>query len=99
MGMGGGETAISAPRPLLAATVDALRAIANRFGKAEDARKLALLHAASGAALGEPEVLLAYHDVLLFILAYPATPPMRSLAARELTRVRCGAVHSGDARP
>ena len=55
MGMGRSETAISAPRPLEAATVAALRAVANRFGKANDARKLALLRAASGAALGEPE--------------------------------------------
>jgi len=91
MGTGRGQTAISAPRPLKAATVAALRAAANRFGKADAARKLALLCVASGAALGEPEVLLAYHDVLLFILAYPTTPPMRSLAARELTRVAAAA--------
>ena len=82
MGTGRGETAISAPRPLAAATVAALRAVANRFGSADDARKLALLRAAADAALGDPEVLLAYHDVLLFLLAYPGTAPMRSLAAR-----------------
>ena len=87
METGRGETAISASRPLAAATVAALRAVANRFGSADNARKLALLRAAADAALGDPEVLLVYHDVLLLLLAYPATAPMRSLAARELARV------------
>ena len=32
-------------------------------------------------------MLLAYHDVLLFLLAYPATAAMRSRATRELARV------------
>ena len=91
MGMGRGETAISAPRPLAAATVAALRAVANRFSSADDVRKLALLRAAADAALGDPEVLLAYHDVLLFLLAYPGTAPMRSLAAREVARVAAAA--------
>src|SRR5947199_1870520 len=91
MGMGRGETAISAPRPLAAATVAALRAVANRFSSADDVRKLALLRAAADAVLRDPEVLLAYHDVLLFVLAYPETAAMRSLATRELARVAAAA--------
>ena len=88
--MGRGETAILAPRPLEAATVAALRSVANRFGGADGARKLALLRAAAEAAL-DAEVLLAYHDVLLFLLAYPGTAAMRSLASRELARVAASA--------
>jgi hypothetical protein len=85
--MGRSDTAILAPRPLEPATVAALRSVANRFGSADGARKLALLRAAADAPLCDVEVLLAYHDVLLFLLAYPATAGMRSLAARELARV------------
>jgi hypothetical protein len=81
------ETAMLATRPLDTATVDALRSVANRFGSADGARKLALLRAAADAALCDVEVLLAYHDVLLFLLAYPATAAMRSRATRELARV------------
>jgi hypothetical protein len=68
------ETAMLATRPLDTATVDALRSVANRFGSADDARKLALLRAAADAAICDVEVLLAYHDVLLFLLAYPRRP-------------------------
>ncbi len=78
-------------RQLQAAAVAALRTAANYFGAADRARSLALLHTAADAALGDPEVLLAYHDVLLFLLAYPWTAAMRSLAARELTRVAAAA--------
>jgi hypothetical protein len=89
--MGRKDTAILPRRQLEAATVTELRAAANRFGGAAGARSLALLRAAADGALGDIEVLLAYHDVLLFLLAYPATAAMRSLAARELTRVAAAA--------
>jgi hypothetical protein len=65
--------------------------LANRFGNADGARKVALLRAAANARLCDPEVLLAYHDVLLFLLAYPETAAMRSLAKRELARVAAAA--------
>lgn len=89
--MGCGETAMLTPRPLEAATVAALRSVANRFGSADRARRLALLRAAADGALCDPEALLAYHDVLLFLLAYPATAAMRSLVSRELARVAAAA--------
>ena len=82
-----GETASSASRPLEAATVAALRSMANRFGSADGPRKLALLRTAAGGALCDMGLLVAYHDVLLYLLAYPATAAMRSLASRELARV------------
>ncbi len=92
MDMGRGDTAIVAPRPLEAATVAALRSIANRFGSAVRPRKLALLRVAADTAICDTEVLLAYHDVLLFLLAYPETATMRSLASRELARVAASAL-------
>ena len=79
------------PRQLAAQTVTALHTAVNRFGGADGARGLALLRAAAGRALGDTQVLLAYHDVLLFLLAYPATAAMRALAARELARVAAAA--------
>jgi hypothetical protein len=44
------DTAILPPRQLEAATVTALRTVANRFGGADGARSLALLRAAAGLA-------------------------------------------------
>ena len=85
--MSRGETANSATRPLEAATVAELRAMANRFARADRARKLALLRMAAGSDLCDTGLLLVYHDVLLFLLAYPATSAMRSLAFHELERV------------
>ncbi len=89
--MGRSATAILQSGQLEAATVTALRTAANRFGGADGARTLALLRKAAKGALGDAKVLLAYHDVLLFLLAYPATAAVRSLAARELTRIAAAA--------
>ena len=68
-------------------TAAALRAVANRFGGADGVRKRALLRRASRGALRDTAALLAYHDVLLFLLAYPESAAMRDLADRELVRV------------
>lgn len=89
--MGRSKAAVSSPHPLEASTVAALRSTANRFDRADGTRKLALLRRAARGALGGIDVLLAYHDVLLFLLAYPATAAMRSLASRELGRVATAA--------
>jgi hypothetical protein len=69
-----------------AATVAALRDVANRFG-ADAAGKSVLLRRASAMAQMDVATLLAYHDVLLFLIAYPETSAMRALAGRELARV------------
>ncbi|MGH8801316.1 MAG: hypothetical protein ACREX6_03340 [Casimicrobiaceae bacterium] len=74
--------------PLLdAPTVAELRAVANRFTGSEAARKRTLLEQAAGSAPANAEVLLAWHDVLLFLLAYPEMPAMRAMVERELARV------------
>ncbi len=73
------------------ATVSALRACANRFGIDAAAQKLVCLHACSVRGLGEPDVLLAYHDCLLFLLAYPESAQLLELTRRELGRVAASA--------
>jgi hypothetical protein len=94
--LGATEEFVTRP-PLEAAAVAALRAIGNRFTSADRARKLALLRAAAESTLRDVEVVLKYHDVLLFLLAYPATAALHSLALRELTRV-AAATRDIDAR-
>ncbi len=89
--MGRSDKAILPSGQLDAATVTGLRRVANRFGDTDGVGSLALLRAAADGALGDAKVLLAYHDVLLFLLAYPASAAMRLLAARELTRVAAAA--------
>src|SRR5439155_8041648 len=49
--IGRSDTAIVVPRPLEPATVAALRSLANRFGRADGTRKVALLHAAADGRL------------------------------------------------
>jgi len=84
------------PSALTGEAVAALRVVANRFGGADAARKRALLRQASVTASTDADTLLAYHDVLLFLLAYPESAAMRALAARELARV-AGLAHAFDA--
>jgi len=71
--------------------VAALRACANRFGREPAARKAALLRQCAQSALTEPEPLLAYHDCLLFLLAYPESAALLGAARRELARVAAAA--------
>jgi len=56
--------------PPLREWVAELRAWANRFGREPAARKAALLRECGRSTLSDPETLLAYHDCLLFLLAY-----------------------------
>src|SRR5215510_5992536 len=67
-------------------TIVELRALANRIGGADSARKQELLRLAAHRAPPNADALVSYHDVLLFLLAYPENPRMRSIAARELAR-------------
>ena len=73
--------------PLGTATVAELRAVANRIGGDDGVRKRGLLRLACERALTDADALVAYHDVLLFILAYPEDAAMRRTALRELARV------------
>jgi hypothetical protein len=72
---------------LSAEAVEELRTAARRFGRGAAAAKRNLLRACSAATIDEPRTLLAYHDCLLFLLAYPQTPDLRAEADRELSRV------------
>jgi len=83
-------TASAAPMPGVAATEE-LRAAASRFTSADVARQRALLAATAKTALTDAAALVAYHDTLLFMLAYPASAALRALAARELARVAAAA--------
>ena len=73
--------------PPLRDLVVALRACANRFGPEDAARKATLLRECGRCVLIDPESLLAYHDCLLFLLAYPESPRLHAAARRELVRV------------
>lgn len=91
----------SAPAQRFADCVAALRACANRFGGEAAARKAALLRDCAGCALTEPDSLLAYHDCLLFLLAYPESATLFAAARRELRRVAAATramIESGPAR-
>jgi hypothetical protein len=75
----------------LADCVAALRACANRFGGEHAARKSALLSECANCALTDPQPLLAYHDCLLFLLAYPESAALLAATRRELARVAAAA--------
>ncbi len=77
--------------PPLRDLVVALRACANRFGPEYAARKATLLRECGRCALIDPVSLLAYHDCLLFLLAYPESSRLHAAARRELVRVAAAA--------
>jgi hypothetical protein len=73
------------------ATVDALRSVALRFGAEHRASKARALAAAASSELAEPKALLAYHDCLLCLAAYPETRELLATTRRELRRVAAAA--------
>lgn len=77
--------------PLDGGRVAALRAIALRFGGTDSGRKARLLRECAAREPGDPAVLIAYHDCLLCLLAYPESPALRQAAERELRRVAAAA--------
>ena len=72
-------------------SIDALRAAARRFGGGAAGAKSRLLATSATLPLDEPAGLLAYHDVLLFLAAYPESAALRAQALRELRRVAAAA--------
>jgi len=89
------------PRLLGLDGVRELRSLALRFGGAHGADKLSALDAAASCAIADPAVLIAYHDCLLCLLAYPESRSLRDLTRAELKRVAGVARHimaSGPAR-
>lgn len=77
--------------PLDRAAVAALRAAALRFGGEHSARKSAALAACAAREVADPEVLIAYHDCLLCLCAYPESRALRDAAQAELRRVALAA--------
>ena len=73
------------------ATVDALRVASLRFGPEHRAAKVRALAATTSAAPTDAESLLAYHDCLLCLVAYPETPQLLAATRRELRRVAAAA--------
>ena len=71
--------------------VQTLRAAGARFGRDNAARKIALLRNCAACAIADPDVLLAWHDCLLFLLAYPESPRLHAAARNELVRVAAAA--------
>ena len=82
---------IMTPRILDLDTVNNLRAAALRFGGEHQARKSRALAASASRGLTDPDVLIAYHDCLLCLLAYPETRALRTAARVELKRVAAAA--------
>jgi hypothetical protein len=88
-------------RPLDAGTVDALRRVALTFGGEAAANKSAVIARCASRGIDDAAVLVAYHDCLLCLLAYPETPALRDAARQELRRVALAAhriVRDGPAR-
>jgi len=79
------------PRLLDHDAVNELRAAALRFGGGHQARKSRALAVSASRRLADPAVLIAYHDCLLCLLAYPETRALRDTARVELKRVAAAA--------
>ncbi len=80
-----------APSSSTSGPCDDLRAVALRFGPEHATAKTRALAAAASRAVTDVAVLLAYHDCLLCLLAYPETRALRDTARRELKRVAAAA--------
>ena len=78
-------------RALDLAAVDALRAHALRFERSHRAEKVRALTAMSRSALTDPATLLAYHDCLLCLAAYPETGGLLAVTRGELRRAAAAA--------
>jgi hypothetical protein len=81
---------VTAP-PLDPVAVDALRRAALRFGGEHTLRKSAALARCAAGGLTDPAALLAYHDCLLCLLAYPETRALVDTTRAELKRVATAA--------
>ena len=75
------------PALLDSAATESLRRVALAFDDASRADKAAALAQLRDRAIEDPTALLAYHDCLLCLLAYPHTRALRDAARSELRRV------------
>jgi len=73
-----------ASRGLELGAVEALRSVALLFGPNQRMAKSRALADIASRAVTDAAVLLAYHDCLLCLIAYPETRALRTAAQREL---------------
>jgi len=85
------------PGPLDAAAVHELRSTLSRFGPGLAGERRAALALARRRGFADAHALLDYHDLMLFVLAHPATRDEHAAAGRELERV-AGALREASAR-
>ena len=69
------------------AQVEALRRLAREFSPDSADRKQRMLTDLAAMAIDDPATLLAWHDLLLLLLAYPQTPALREACEAELVAV------------
>lgn len=69
------------------ATINSLKNIISFFDEESIQRKTTLLKVLSTKALPVAKQLLVYHDLLLFMCAYPASQQSKALAEKELKRI------------
>lgn len=67
-------------------TLNALNNVANQFGQEAAKTKASLIGQLSKMAFQEKHV-LHYHDILLFLIAYPDNATVKTLAEKELKRI------------
>jgi len=67
--------------------LETLRKKAHQFGTEEVKSKMQLLKKLSEFSITDPSMLVRYHNMLLFILAYPENRIIHRWALRELSRV------------
>lgn len=70
----------------LATTLNALNDVVNQFGQDAAKTKASLITQLSSMDLQENQV-LHYHDILLFLVAYPDNAAVKNLAEKELKRI------------
>ncbi|GMU70746.1 MAG: hypothetical protein HS109_05630 [Burkholderiales bacterium] len=73
--------------PLSSDTVRELRAALSRFGPPHDAARRSAWARGARAPFADAHALVAWHDLMLFVLAHPANLAEHARAQRELERV------------
>lgn len=68
-------------------TFNSLKQIINHFDEESMLKKTVSIKALSGMLLPQGKQVLHYHDLLLFMCAYPANQQLKKLAERELKRI------------
>ena len=79
--------------------LDQLERAAQSFGLREHAKVPRLLERLAKSQISDPDLLVRYHELLLFIRAYPQTARIASLADKELASIsrRVNALRDADA--